>query len=116
MNRAHFEGFEPEAGTTGAALSASSTGVPEDVIAVCVRRGVVRPERRDGQDWFACRDIAKMKLIHAMVMQARVQAAVLACYRAAKARGAQEPPPMRTPLADNELGDCARELIASIKP
>jgi hypothetical protein len=114
MNRALFEGLEPEAGSPEG--SGGIAGIPKDVIEAAVRRGVVSPERRTDKDWFSPRDIAKMKLIHAMVMQARVQSALVDCYRAAKARAGREPPRMRSPVVDNDLGDCARELIMAAKP
>jgi hypothetical protein len=116
MQRGQFKSSASDSAYPGDFVTAAKAGIPNDIVLICARRGVATAEQHNGLEWFSSRDIAKMKLIHAMVLQVRVQNALLACYRAAKNRESLEPPVVKMPFLGSELYACARELIASASP
>ena len=89
----------------------TGAGIPFEVVKMCVTRGITREEQRNGKSWFSPSDIEKMKLVHAMVLHAKVQSALVDCYRATKSKRVIDASWSRFPAPNNELLACARKLI-----
>jgi hypothetical protein len=90
-----------------------STGadIPFEVVKMCVTRGITREEQCNGKSWFSPSDIEKMKLVHAMVLHAKIQSALVDSYRAAKLKRVIDASWSQFPAPNNELLACANKLI-----
>ena len=86
-------------------------GIPAKVTHICVSRGVAHPDKRNEGQWFSPCDIAKMKLVHAMYLQARILNELIACYRANNSKRAAIAPSL--PKRGNKFSMCVDELMAS---
>jgi hypothetical protein len=87
--------------------------IPPAIVKTCMSRKVVVPKEIDGKLWFSSNDIVRMKIIHAMVLQSRIQTALKVSYQKAGVDFKQDFKRLQQSPNIREFMECAKELIDS---